>query len=62
MEKYIDVLDVEKNRKVTLCIEKGTTLRLLGVLNHNSQLSFSIDNLKKLKDWCEVTMEKMIDV
>ncbi len=60
MGKYIDVLEGKNGRKVTLCIEKDNTLTLLGILNHNSQLSLSIDNLKKLKNWCEYTMEEMV--
>lgn len=57
MEKYIDVLDLDRDRKVTLCIEKDNTLLLLGVLNHNSRLDLSVNDLKKMKNWCESKLE-----
>ncbi len=58
-ETYIDVIDIDRERKVTLCIEKDNTLILLGILNHGSKLRFQIKDLKKLKNWCESALKEL---
>ncbi len=57
-EKYIGIRDLDNDRNVTLCIEKDNTLTLLGILNHGTRLDLSINDLHKMKIWCESKLEE----